>query len=142
MASGVQETPHRVSQVGNVLDLSAGLIAVGLLALSYAGESGLLRVLLALGFAFFVPGRAIVTNWPRMARWSEVTTPVVLSLALLTLLAAITLWAGVWKPMELFQVEAWLSVAGLGLGIARRTRDRSGHPTREPESWGGKYVND
>jgi hypothetical protein len=64
----VRETQHPASQLGNALDLSAGLIAVGLLALSYLGESRLPRILLTLGFAFFVPGRAIVTNW----RWSEV----------------------------------------------------------------------
>ena len=124
----MQETPHLVSQLGNVLDLSASLIAASLLALSYADESGLPRILLALAFAFFVPGRAIVTNWPRMASWSEVAMPMVLSLALLTLLAMITLWARVWKPMDLFQVEAWLSLAGLCLGIALRNRHRPAPP--------------
>lgn len=135
MVSEVRETPYLASQLGNVLDLSAGLIAVGLLALSYLGESGLPRILLALGFALFVPGRAIVTNWHRMASWSEAAMPMVLSLALLTLLATITLWAHVWKPMDLFQVEAWLSLAGLGLGIARRNRHRPDHQARQPESW-------
>lgn len=63
-------------------DLSAVLIAVGLLALSYLRESGLPRILLALGFAFFVPGRAIVTNWSRMVSWSEVA--MLMALALLS----------------------------------------------------------
>jgi hypothetical protein len=139
---GVQEPPHPASQLGNVLDLAAGLIAVGLLALFYAGESGLARILLALGFAFFVPGRAIVTNWPLMASWSEVVMPMVLSLALLTLLATITLWAHVWKPMDLFQVEAWLSLAGLCLGIEHRNRHRPGQSARQPESWSREAHND
>jgi hypothetical protein len=76
----VRETPHPAPQLGNALDLSAHLIAGGLLALSYLGESGPPRILLALGFAFFVPGRAIVTNWPRMVSWSEVAMPMVPSL--------------------------------------------------------------
>jgi hypothetical protein len=135
MVSGVREVPHWPPQLGNVLDLFAGLIAISLLALSYVGESGLLRILLALGFAFFVPGRAIVTNWRPMASWSEVTMPMVLSLALLTLLATITLWAHVWKPMDLFQAEAWLSLAGLCLGIARRNRRRPDRQAQQPESW-------
>jgi hypothetical protein len=135
VASGVRETPHSAWQLGNVLDLSAGLIAVGLLALAYLGESGLPRILLALAFTFFVPGRAIVTNWPRMISWSEVAMPMVLSLALLTLLATITLWARVWKPMDLFQAEAWLSLAGLCLGIARRNRRQPDRRARQPESW-------
>jgi uncharacterized membrane protein HdeD (DUF308 family) len=120
----VQETPSLASEQDYVLDLGAGVIAAGLLLLYYLGESDLLRIVLALGFALFVPGRAIVTNWPRMTSWSKVAMPVVLSLALLTLLATITLWAHVWKPMDLFQVEAWLSLVGLCLGVARRNRHR------------------
>jgi hypothetical protein len=128
VASGVSEAPHSASLPSNVLDLSACLIAASLLALSYLGATGLPRILLALGFAFFVPGRAIVTNWPRMVSWSEVAMPMVLSLTLLTILATITLWAHVWKPLDLFQAEAWLSLAGLCIGIGRRNRR---HPDRE-----------
>jgi uncharacterized membrane protein HdeD (DUF308 family) len=131
----VQETPHPPPELDSALDLSAGLIAIGLLALSYLGESGLLRIALTLGFAFFVPGRAIVTNWPRMTSWSKVAMPMVLSLALLTLLATITLWARVWKPVDLFQAEAWLSLAGLCLGTARRNRYRPDDDARQPGSW-------
>jgi hypothetical protein len=117
-----------------MLDLSAGMLVAALLALSYVGESGLPRILLALGFAFFVPGRAIVTNWPRMATWSEVAVPMVLSLALLALLATTTLWAHAWNPLDLFKVEAWLSLAGLCLGIVRRNRRRSAQAPRQPRS--------
>jgi hypothetical protein len=46
----------------------------------------------------------------------------VLSLTMLTLLATITLWAHVWRPVDLFQAEAWLSMAGLAIGVARRAR--------------------
>jgi hypothetical protein len=127
--------PNPRPGLDNAFDLSAGLIAVGLLALSYLGESGPLRLLLAVGFAFFVPGRAIVTNWPRMTNWSKVAMPMVLSLALLTLLATIALWAHVWKPMDLFQAEAWLSLAGLCLGIARRNTHRADVDARQPASW-------
>jgi hypothetical protein len=131
----VQVAPNPRPGLDNALDLSAGLIAVGLLTLSYLSESGLLRILLAVGFVFFVPGRAIVTNWPRMTSWSKVAMPIVLSLALLTLLATITLWANVWKPMDLFQAEAWLSLAGLCLGIARRNTHRPDNDARQPGSW-------
>ena len=120
----MQETTRPVAQLGNVLDLSAGLIAVGLVALSYMGKSGLPRILLPLAFAFFVLGRAIVTNWTRMAPSSRVAMPTVLSLALLTLVATIAPWARAWKPMDLFHVKAWLGLAGLCFGIARRNRHR------------------
>jgi hypothetical protein len=131
----VQEALHPGPELDNALDLSAGLVAIGLLALTYLGQSGLLRILLTLGFSLFVPGRAIVTNWPRMTNWSKVAMPMVLSLTLLTLLATATLWAHIWKPMDLFWAEAWLSVAGLCLGIARRNRHRSDNAARQPESW-------
>ena len=71
----MRATAHSACRLGDVLDLSAGLIAVGLLALVYLGASGFLRILLALAFTFFVPGRAIVTNWTRMASWSRVAMP-------------------------------------------------------------------
>jgi len=135
MASRVQEAPRRGPELDNALDLSAGLVAIGLLALSYLGKSDLPRILLTLGFTFFVPGRAIVTNWPRMTSWSKVAMPMVLSLALLTFLATITLWLHVWKPMDLFQAEAGLSLAGLCLGIARRSRHRPGDNARQPGPW-------
>jgi len=114
------EIVRRTIQLGDVIDLSAALAAIGLLALVYADRTGVPRVLLALGFAFFVPGRAIVTNWSRMARWSEAAIAVVLSAAVIGLLAAATLWARVWNPVALLSVEAWISIAGLGLGVARR----------------------
>ena len=133
VTSRVQGAPHE-SELDDVLDLSAGLVAAGLLLLSYLGQSGLLRILLTLAFAFFVPGRAITTNWPRMAIWSRVAMPLVLSLAVLTLLAMITLWAHAWNPMDLFQVEAWLSLAGLYLGIARRKRHQRHADDRQPGS--------
>ena len=126
MVPEVQERVRLASPRGNALDLPAALVAAGLLAVSYAGASGLPRILLALGFTFFVPGRAIVTNWPRMASWSEVAMSVIFSLAAVTLLATVMLWAHAWRPLGLFRVEAWLSLAGLCWGIAHRHRRRPG----------------
>lgn len=114
--------------MGDALDVLASLIAGSLLVLSAVGESGPPRLLLALGFAFFVPGRAIVTNWPRMSEWSEVAMPIVLSLALLTLLATLALWVHLWRPMDVFQIEAFLSLGGLGAGVVHRSRYRPVHP--------------
>jgi hypothetical protein len=122
-----------------LLDLLATLLAVALLAASYWGASGLFRTLLTLAFTFFVPGRAIVTNWPSMARWSEGAMSMVFSLAVLTLLATVALWAHAWHPVGLFQAEAGLSLTGLVVGLARRSRNRwaipAGHPG--PRSLGG-----
>jgi hypothetical protein len=125
----------RPRQVGDALDLLAALIAVALIVLAYRGWTGPPRVLLALGFAFFVPGRAIVTNWRQAADWSEVAMPVLFSLAVLTLVAMVTLWAHYWHPLGLFQVEACLSLVGLGVGMVRRHRRRTGIDARRPGTW-------
>jgi len=111
--------------VGDVLDLLAIVLAVGLIVLIRLGAAGAPRLLLSLGFAIFVPGRAIVTNWPGMQRWSEAAMSMVFSLTILTLVATVTLWAGYWHPVGLFQIEAVLSLAALGAGMLRRHRHRA-----------------
>ena len=106
-----------------VLDVLAAVVAVALLVVVAADASGPLRILLVLAFTFFVPGRAIITNYPRMARWSDLGTSIVVSLGVLAFLATVTLWVRFWHPLGLFQVEAVLSLAGLAVGIVRRRRN-------------------
>jgi uncharacterized membrane protein len=119
---GYLGTLSPTAQRAELLDLAGALVAVFLLVLVHTGQPGPLRMLLTLAFTFFVPGRAIVTNWPRMARWSAVGMSMVLSLAVLTLLATTFLWAHLWQPVALFQAEAVLSVAGLAVGVLRRRK--------------------
>lgn len=116
------DTLPPAGQRAEALDLFAAAGALSLLALVYSDGPTILRALFALAFTFFVPGRAIVTNWPRMARWSGVAMPMLFSITVLTLVATTVLWAHLWRPLDLFQAEAWLSLAGLSLGIARRHR--------------------
>lgn len=131
-------TPLADRRLRDVLDLVAALVTVGLLALIYDGRSSLPRALLTLAFAGYAPGRAIVSNWPRLAGWSEAAMPVVFSLALLSLLATVTLWAHYWHPLGLFQAEAAASLAGLAVAVARRHRFRLGslalRPRRHPRT--------
>jgi hypothetical protein len=108
------------SRRASVLDIAAALIAINLLVIVVMARVGVPRLLLALAFAFFVPGRAIVTNWPRIERWSNVGMSMVFSLAILTLLATVTLWLHAWHPLGLFEAEAVLSLIGLGIGAGRR----------------------
>lgn len=109
-------------QQADALDLLAGLVAAVLLVLALADRAGALRLALTVAFAFFVPGRALVSNWPRLADWSAIGMPIALSLGLLTLLATVSLWARAWHPLALFEVEAAASLAGLGVAAARRRR--------------------
>lgn len=106
----------------NILDLLAALLAAGTIVFVQLGASGVPRLLLALGFTVFVPGRVIVTNWPRMGGWSETGISVVFSLALLILVTTVTLWAHYWHPLGLTQVLAVLSLGGLAVGALRRRR--------------------
>jgi hypothetical protein len=110
------------AQRAEVLDLLAVLVAAGLLALVAVAGPTLPRILLTLGFTFFVPGRAIVSHWPRLARWSQVGMSIVFSLSALTLVAMTALWAHYWHPVGIFQVEAALSLVALIAALARRRR--------------------
>jgi hypothetical protein len=124
-------------------DLAACVIALALLLLAAADFSGSLRLLLTLAFTFYVPGRALVTNWPRMARWSPLGMSIVFSLGILTLLATATLWAGLWHPMWLFAAEAVISLAALAAALVRRygagattpAAVRRGGPPTSAEPW-------
>jgi hypothetical protein len=93
-----------------------------------AGRPSVPRVLLSLVFLFFVPGRAIVSNWPGLARWSEAAMSMVLSLTVLALVATVALWLHEWRPLGLFEIEAAASVVGVVVGTLRR----HSHATRAP----------
>lgn len=108
--------------VRDALDAAGVAVSIGLLGLVLEGATGPARILLALAFAFFAPGRAIVTNWPRFAYWSEFGMSIVLSLAVLTLLATGTLWAHDWHPVGLFEIEAAPTILALVTGMVRRHR--------------------
>lgn len=118
--------PRLAAPWGDLLDLAAIVVSASLLGLVAEQAEGLPRVLLALAFTLFVPGRAIVTNWPRIARWSQLGMSVVFSLALLTLVATTALWARAWHPVGLFEVAAALSLIALAAGLTRRYRLRQG----------------
>ena len=102
----------------------AALIAVALLALTLQERSGVPRLILALAFVAYVPGRAIMSNWPSFARWSEAALSMICSVVVLGLVAAVALWSRFWHPVGIFQAEAAISLAGLALGAARRHRHR------------------
>jgi uncharacterized membrane protein len=129
MVSKASDGGEQSEQLRDLLDLASIAVAVGLIGLVVSGDSGVTRVVLALVFTFFVPGRAVVTNWPRLAYWSEIGMSMILSLVMLILVATIALWAHEWHPTGLFQGEAVLSLIALGAGVARRHRrigDRTG----------------
>jgi hypothetical protein len=116
--------PSLETWLSDTLDGVAGVVAIGLVGAGLIGSQGTPRILLALGFLLFVPGRAIAANWDLPALRSQATVSMLFSLVILALLAAVTLWAHYWHPIGLMQAEAGLSLAGLAIAVARRHRYR------------------
>jgi hypothetical protein len=98
--------------------------------LAVTDRPGMPRILLSFAFLFFVPGRAIVSNWPVLAQWSEAAMSMVISLTVLALLATVTLWAHEWHPLGLLEAEGLASIVGLVLGTLRRHVRTARTPTR------------
>jgi hypothetical protein len=113
-------SPSLDTRLSDILDGVAGVVAVGLVAASLIGSQGTPRILLALAFLLFVPGRAITSNWDRLGLRSQATVSMLFSLVVLALLATATLWVHYWHPIGLMQAEAGLSVLGLTVAAARR----------------------
>jgi hypothetical protein len=108
------------TQLSDVLDLLAATVTISVLVVSATGHSGLPRIALTTAFSFFAPGRAIVSNWPMLARWSQTAMSMILSVTVLTLIATIALWSHAWNVPAIFQIEAWLTLVALAVGIGRR----------------------
>jgi hypothetical protein len=141
-ARGARTSTPQAWQRAETFDLSAGVVAILLLALIVLGLTGPVRLLLTAAFTFFVPGRAIVSNWSRMAGWSDIAMSIALSLGVLTLFAAVSLWARIWHPLGLFEIEAVASLIGLGVAIARRRSLASAQPDRVPPRPDPPYGSD
>jgi peptidoglycan/LPS O-acetylase OafA/YrhL len=120
MSSRLLSTLPPAAQRAELLDLLAVVIGGALIVFVVLDGPTLPRILLTLGFTFFVPGRAIMTHWPRLARWSQVGMSIVFSLSALTLIAMTALWAHYWHPVGIFEAEAVLSLAALVAGLVRR----------------------
>ena len=110
----------------DLVDLGCLAVTVAIAVAVATNQQGAFRAVVGVAFAFYVPGRAIVSNWPSMAARSQVAAPVLFSLTVLTLLATLTLWAGYWHPLGLLIVEAVAS--GIGLFTAILRRRRAGQP--------------
>lgn len=129
-------TSIQARQRADVLDLLSSCVAVLLLLMVFAGGGGVARAILALVFTFFVPGRAIVSNWQRMLDWSDIGMSIAISVGLLAFFATVSLWAKYWHPLQLFEVEAAASLVGIGVALIRRhgtqPTPQGGRPSERP----------
>ena len=109
-------------QVGesDLLDACSLVVTLALVLVVALDVAGTERLMLALVFATFVPGWALVTNWSTMVRRSRVAIPVAFSLALTGLAATVTTEPHLWDPVALFYVEATASAGSIAFHVQRR----------------------
>ncbi len=106
---------------GSDLIDAACLGVTALLAVTVlANERNAVRIVAAIIFTLFVPGRAVISNWPILATRSPIAASILFSLGILTFVATITLWSNLWRPIGLLEVECAVSTVALTTAILRR----------------------
>ena len=113
---------QRGDREARVIDAVCAVVTGALLTLTVVGWVSLARVLLAFAFAVYVPGWAVVANFMPKMRVSRTALPVLVSVAILTAAATLTLWLHAWHPLQLFDIEAGASIALMSVGTIRRER--------------------
>jgi hypothetical protein len=122
MSRSIVTDAYPPSAVSDLIDLACIAIAT-IMVLSVALNSqNAVRAVAAVIFALFVPGRAVVANWPAIGTRAPVAVTVLFSLALLTLIATAALWSHFWHPLGLLVAESVLSAGALIAAILRRHR--------------------
>lgn len=115
-------TPRRAFDAFDFLDLVSVAVTATLAVAVLTEDESAVRGIAALFFTVFVPGRAVVSNWPGIATRAPIAVSVLFSLVLLTLFATVTLWLRFWHPLGLLEVESIISIVALLVGIVRRHR--------------------
>jgi uncharacterized membrane protein len=105
----------------DALDAGCLFVTVALVTVLALGGRSVVRDVAAVVFTVFVPGWAVVSNWPAVGRRSRVAASVVVSLSLLTLVATVTLWLHYWHPVGTAEIEGVATVAALTTALARRS---------------------
>ncbi len=107
--------------IRQALDVASLFVIVTLLTVLLLGGSGPLRAVMALLFTVFVPGWGVVSNL-HGRRQGHVALAIVLSLAILGLVATTLLWAHFWRPIGLGEVECVIAAGLIGVSLFRRDR--------------------
>jgi hypothetical protein len=110
----------------DLIDVACVVVTVAVAVAVASGQHNAFRAVAGVAFTLFVPGRAIISNWPSMAVRPQVALSILFSLTVLTLLATLTLWAGYWRPLGLLEVECVVFGAALVVGLVRRKRSPGG----------------
>ena len=128
-------TDTRMGFEGSDLIDAACLAVIAVLTVAVlVDERNAVRVLAAIAFTLFVPGRAVISNWPILSTRSPITASILFSLAILTFVATITLWSDLWHPIGLLEVECVISAAALITAMLRRRSAAQGPEAIESQN--------
>ena len=116
----------------DLIDVACLVVTVAVAVAVASGQHNAFRAVSGVMFTLFVPGRAIISNWPSLAVRPQVALSILFSLTVLTLLATLTLWAGYWRPLGLLLVECVVFGAALVVGLVRRKRNPGGAGSAVP----------
>lgn len=93
------------------LDVAAIAVTVTLMVLVAAEVTGVVRLMLALGFVTFVPGWALLDHMTLVAgATARLAVAVALSLTIATISSLAVLWLHLWHPVVLLDVLGAVSV--------------------------------
>jgi uncharacterized membrane protein len=120
----------------DLIDMGCVAVTVAVMVAVATNERNAFRAVVAVAFALYVPGRAIVSNWTGLATRPHLALSILFSLSILTLVATLTLWAGYWHPRGLLEVEGAVVEVALFTAVLRRRRAQHlpGVMDREAES--------
>jgi uncharacterized membrane protein len=127
--------PSRIKVPGyDLIDIACVAVSVAVAVAVAVNERSAFRAVVAVAFSLFIPGRAVVSNWPTLAVRPHVALSIVFSLSILTFVSTVTLWLNYWRPLGLLEVESGVVVVALFVALGRRRRDeqRRTSPTEDP----------
>ncbi len=113
---------HSSDREAHVIDAACAVVTGALLSLTALGWIGLARVLFTFAFAVYVPGWSVIANCMPKLRASRTALPVLVSVAILTAAATVSLWLHAWHPLQLFDVEGGASIVLIGVAAIRREK--------------------
>ena len=99
--------------------VAIALSALAVAAVTFGGIAPALRPAIALWFLGFCPGMAFIRLLNVADGPAELTLAIALSLVLDSLVAGVSLYAGLWSPRATLLVLIALSLAGAALQVAR-----------------------
>ena len=111
-----------MTSIDEFIDVIAVVVTSALVVMVATGQTGPVRLVLALGFVTFVPGWAFLDHVAPIDRSRKAALAVAASFTICAIPALALLWARTWRPVALLHVLAVASLVALLASIARSRR--------------------